>query len=138
MQVHTFLVYSINMNTKDDKNKNNKAHSECQDICPSENTLSIIDGKWSIKILHYLMNEQVLRFGELRSRIPDITQRMLTHKLRQLEDKGVVQRVVYPQVPPKVEYSLTDLGKSLKPVLDSLTTWSVQNKNGKHGAEERT
>ena len=84
------------------------------------------------------MNEQVLRFGELRSRIPDITQRMLTHKLRQLEDKGVVQRVVYPQVPPKVEYSLTDLGKSLKPVLDSLTTWSVQNKNGKQGAEERT
>jgi len=129
------------MNTNGQLNGTKFAHKECGDICPSENTLSIIDGKWSIKILHYLMNEQVLRFGELRSRIPDITQRMLTHKLRQLEDRGVVHRRVYPEVPPKVEYSLTVLGKSLKPVLDALTTWSVQNKSVKNvinGAEERT
>jgi len=95
-------------------------------MCPSEHTLSIIDGKWNIKILTYLMYEGTLRFGELKRRIPDITQRMLTHKLRELEASGIVARKIYQEVPPKVEYSLTDLGRSLRPVLDSLSRWSLE------------
>lgn len=95
--------------------------------CPSEETLAIIDGKWNIKILTHLMYEDVLRFGELRKIIPDVTQRMLTHKLRELENRGVIERTVYPVVPPKVEYRLTDLGRSLKPVLDALSAWSLEH-----------
>ena len=97
--------------------------------CPSEETLAIIDGKWSIKILTYLMYEGTLRFGELRKIIPDVTQRMLTHKLRELESRGVIERTVYPIVPPKVEYKLTELGQSLKPVLDSLSEWSLRHES---------
>ncbi len=93
--------------------------------CPSEKTLSIIDGKWNLKILLSLTYEGTLRFGELKTRMPGITQRMLTAKLRELEDRGVVARKLYPVVPPKVEYSLTDLGVSLKPILDTLREWSL-------------
>jgi len=95
--------------------------------CPSEETLAIIDGKWSIKILTYLMYKGTLRFGELRKIIPDVTQRMLIHKLRELENRGVIERTVYPVVPPKVEYKLTELGQSLKPVLDALSEWSLKH-----------
>ena len=94
--------------------------------CPSEETLAIIDGKWSIKILTHLMYEGTLRFGELRKIIPDVTQRMLTHKLRELESRGVIERTVYPVVPPKVEYKLTELGQSLRPVLNALSDWSLK------------
>lgn len=97
--------------------------------CPSEETLAIIDGKWSIKILTLLMYEDMLRFGELRKLIPDVTQRMLTHKLRELESHNVIERKVYAVVPPKVEYRLTELGRSLKPVLDSLSEWSLRNES---------
>ena len=97
--------------------------------CPSEETLAIIDGKWNIKILTHLMYENTLRFGELRKIIPDVTPRMLTHKLRGLESRGVIERKVYPVVPPKVEYKLTKLGQSLKPVLASLTAWSVEHES---------
>jgi DNA-binding HxlR family transcriptional regulator len=95
--------------------------------CPSEETLAIIDGKWSIKILTHLMYEDTLRFGELRRIIPGVTQRMLTHKLRELESRDVIERKVYAVVPPKVEYRLTELGRSLKPVLDSLSEWSLRH-----------
>jgi DNA-binding HxlR family transcriptional regulator len=100
--------------------------------CPSEETLAIIDGKWSIKILTHLMYGGTLRFGELQKVIPDVTQRMLTHKLRELESQGVVERTIYPVVPPKVEYKLTELGRSLRPVLDTLSEWSL-----KHDARAR-
>ncbi len=93
--------------------------------CPSEKALSIIDGKWNLKILLSLTYEGTLRFGELKTRMPGITQRMLTAKLRELEDRGVVARKVYPVIPPKVEYSLTDLGNSLKSVLEALREWSL-------------
>lgn len=100
--------------------------------CPSEETLSIIDGKWNIKILTHLMYEDTLRFGELKKIIPDITQRMLTHKLRELEARGIIERKVYPVVPPKVEYKLTELGRSLKPVLDALSQWSLDHEDTLH------
>ncbi|MDL4839972.1 winged helix-turn-helix transcriptional regulator [Aquibacillus sp. LR5S19] len=86
-------------------------------------TLSIIEGKWKLIILCHLGLIGTRRFGELRKLIPTITQKMLTNKLRELEQDGVVHREVYPVVPPKVEYSLTEQGKSLHPILHMLEEW---------------
>ena len=79
-----------------------------------EAAISLIDGKWKCVILWHLFNEGTLRFNEIRKRVPSITQRMLTNQLRELEQDGIIHREVYPQVPPKVEYCLTDLGQSLE------------------------
>src|SRR5262245_4368403 len=95
--------------------------------CYTERTLRIISGRWKILIVWLLFNE-VLRFSELARLLGEvtdlaITKRMLTQQLRELEEDGIVVRKVYPQVPPKVEYSLTPLGKSLRPVLDAMDDW---------------
>ncbi|MED4286845.1 winged helix-turn-helix transcriptional regulator [Priestia megaterium] len=88
-----------------------------------ELTLSIISGKWKIVILWILGKEGTKRFGELKSLIPGITQRMLVNQLRELEEDLIVHRKVYPVVPPKVEYSLTEKGESLIPILESMYEW---------------
>ena len=93
-----------------------------EDICPTETALDVIGGKWKGMILFYLY-DGTKRFNELRRLIPGITQRMLTKQLRELEGQGVVHREVYPEVPPKVEYRLTPLGKKLGPTLRSLRVW---------------
>ena len=90
--------------------------------CPVEVTLNVIGGKWKCLILHHLL-DGTKRFNELKKLIPTVTQRMLTSQLRELERSGIVHRKVYAQVPPKVEYSLTDLGKSLEPVLWAMHDW---------------
>lgn len=90
--------------------------------CPVEATLDVIGGKWKPLILFYLLQEP-RRFGELRRLMPNVTQRMLTKHLRELEAAGVVHREVYRQVPPKVEYSLTALGRTLEPVLTMMLRW---------------
>ena len=90
--------------------------------CPVEATMDVIGGKWKVIIIHHLLDE-TKRFSELRRLIPQVTQRMLTSQLRELERDGVVHREVYPQVPPKVEYSLTELGKTLEPVLLVMHDW---------------
>ena len=87
-----------------------------------EATLSLIDGKWKCIILFHLL-DGTARFNEIRRRIPCMTQRMATAQLRELEADGLVTRTVYPQVPPKVEYSLSPLGLSLTPILTALSTW---------------
>jgi len=97
------------------------------DDCPIEATLDIVGGKWKVLILFYLMKGTV-RFGELQRLIPKITQRMLTLQLRELEEDGVVHREVYRQVPPKVEYSLTEFGRSLEPILILMRDWGVTYK----------
>lgn len=90
--------------------------------CPVEKTLAIIGGKWKPLIVFHLLGG-VHRFGELRRLMPQVTQQMLTLQLRELERDGIVHREIYPQVPPKVEYSLTDVGRSLQPVLDMMLAW---------------
>lgn len=88
-----------------------------------EAAISLIDGKWKCVIIFHLMEEEVLRFNEIRRRIPGVTQRMLTNQLRDLEADGLIERKVYAQVPPKVEYSLSELGRSLQPILLALKDW---------------
>lgn len=94
--------------------------------CEKELTLSIIGGKWKMLVLWHLGKEGTKRFGELKSLMPGITQRMLVNQLRELEDHLIVHREVYPVVPPKVEYSLTKQGRSLIPILDSMYEWGKE------------
>ena len=85
---------------------------------------NILSGKWKITILWYIAEYEVQRFGELRRRLGDITQSTLTKQLRELEQDGFISRYIYPEVPPKVEYSLTELGKSFVPILTQMMMWS--------------
>lgn len=93
--------------------------------CPVELTLEIIGGKWKALILWHL-SYKTLRCSQLKRRLPRVTQKMLTQQLRELERDGVVHRKVYPQVPPKVEYSLTELGSSVVPLLQQMCEWGKQ------------
>lgn len=95
---------------------------DCSPACSVEATLSLIDGKWKGVILFHLV-QGTLRFNQIRRLIPDVTQRMLTNQLRELEVDGLIDRRVYPQVPPKVEYSLSPRGRSLEPVITALKLW---------------
>jgi DNA-binding HxlR family transcriptional regulator len=90
--------------------------------CPVEACTEVIGGKWKGKLL-YILFTGTKRYGELRKLIPDTTQRMLTLQLRELEEDGVIERKVYAEVPPKVEYSISKSGESLKPIIDAMWHW---------------
>lgn len=90
--------------------------------CPVETTLTLIGDKWKVLILRDLM-PGTKRFGELKKSIGSVSQKVLTAQLRDMEVNGLVHREVYAEVPPRVEYSLTELGRSLKPILDSMWSW---------------
>ncbi|PRR81162.1 winged helix-turn-helix transcriptional regulator [Clostridium luticellarii] len=91
--------------------------------CPVEATLSQIGGKYKAIILYYLLADKVLRFNQLQKYIPKATPKMMSQQLRQLESDGLINRKVYPVVPPKTEYSLTERGKTLAPVINSICNW---------------
>ena len=93
--------------------------------CPVEPTLTLISDKWKVLILRDLL-PGTKRFGELKKSIGHVSQKVLTAQLRQMEQSGLVNRKVYAEVPPKVEYSLTDVGYSLKPILDAMWTWGEE------------
>lgn len=93
--------------------------------CPVETTLTLISDKWKILILRDLM-PGTKRFGELKKSIGHVSQKVLTSQLRQMEESGLLTRKVYAEVPPRVEYTLTDLGCSLKPIMDAMWTWGEQ------------
>lgn len=95
--------------------------------CRVEDALEIIVGKWKPIILLYLLKEGTQRFSELKRNIPNITQKMLTKQLRELEAEDIIERVVYPQVPPKVEYSITTYGRSLEPILHAMHEWGTNH-----------
>ena len=95
--------------------------------CPVETTLTLISDKWKVLILRDLL-PGTKRFGELKKSIGHVSQKVLTAQLRQMEQSGLLTRTVYPEVPPRVEYSLTELGYSLKPILDAMSTWGENYK----------
>lgn len=90
-------------------------------------TLSIMNGKWKMVILYLLSEEKIIRFNELRRQIGRITYKMLSDQLKELEADGLIIRKEYPQVPPKVEYSLSKKGKSLMPILEAMCDWGVSH-----------
>lgn len=95
--------------------------------CPVETTLTLIGDKWKVLILRDLLPGKK-RFGELRKSVGNVSQKVLTAQLRAMEDSGLVSRKVYAEVPPRVEYSLTELGQSLKPILDAMQIWGENYK----------
>lgn len=95
--------------------------------CPVETTLMLIGDKWKVLILRDLM-PGTKRFGELKKSIGSVSQKVLTSQLRDMEEKGLISRKVYAEVPPRVEYSLTELGKSLTPILDAMREWGENYK----------
>lgn len=96
--------------------------------CPVETTLTLIGDKWKVLILRDLMTS-TKRFGELKKCVGNVSQKVLTVQLRAMEANGLVHREVYAEVPPRVEYSLTDLGRSLKPILDAMWSWGENYKS---------
>ena len=95
--------------------------------CPIRNVLDRFGDKWSVLVLLTLDGKGTMRFNELNSSIPDISQKMLTVTLRTLETDGLVSRKIYPVIPPRVEYTLTNVGKSLLPHINSLVHWALEN-----------
>jgi len=93
-----------------------------------EDALRVLEGRWKILILYHLFSAPVMRFSELRRAMSGVSQKMLVQQLRDLEQEGVIARQVYPEVPPRVEYRLTEQGNALLPVLKALQTWAVERK----------
>lgn len=100
--------------------------------CPVATTVALIGSKWKLLILRNLM-ARPWRFNELKKDLNGVSQKVLTDSLRSLEEDGIVTRTVYPEVPPRVEYTLTDLGRSLKPILDAMQSWGEAYKVGSAG-----
>lgn len=97
------------------------------ELCRVEDALDIIVGKWKPVIILNLLKNGTMRFGELKRSIPEITQKMLTKHLRELEEEDIINRVVYPQVPPKVEYSISEYGRELEPIMISMHEWGTKH-----------
>ncbi len=100
-----------------------------------EKALKLLEGRWKLVILFHLFGGRVLRFSDLERAIPAVSQKMLIQQLRQMEKDGIVRRIVHHQVPPKVEYGLTDWGQALCPALDALLSWAAQRESTDSAAE---
>lgn len=103
----------------------NNYNAENIESCPVAKVQKVIRGKWTMVIVYFLSKE-TLRFGELSRKMPNVTQANLTKELRMLEEYCIIHREVYREVPPKVEYSLTEIGRKLLPVLDALEEWALE------------
>jgi DNA-binding HxlR family transcriptional regulator len=113
------------------KGKEYTAVTAAQDV---EQAFKVLEGRWKLLILFHLFGGKVLRFSELERAIPAISQKMLIQQLRQMENDGMVRRIVHHQVPPKVEYGLTDWGQALCPALDALLKWAALREEITEGA----
>lgn len=123
-EVRTIFCLSIKMDTMDDLSTTAPAWR----ACAVSTTLEVVGGRWKAVILFYLLGG-TRRFSEIQRYLPGVTQRVLTMQLRELEADGVLERVVHPEVPPRVEYTLTAFGRSLQPVLLSLRDWGERHRN---------
>jgi DNA-binding HxlR family transcriptional regulator len=117
--------------------RKNRRTNHCHYGCAVEAALDVIGDKWKGVILFHLLDKPK-RFNEIRKLIPSVTQRMLTLQLRELEQDGVIHREIYPQIPPKVEYSMTELGKTLQPILLALRLWGkkIMEKESQLGQDQ--
>lgn len=122
--IRTKNAYSVEKDTVVAKARHSRF--DCDLGCPVEAAIALIDGKWKSIVMFHLL-EGTLRFNQIRRRISNVTPRMLTIQLRELEEDGLLVRKVYAQVPPKVEYSLTPLGRSMAPILQALKNWGDAN-----------
>ena len=107
--------------------KHNEIRNALYPDCPVRNVLSRVGDKWSMLVLFTLEGQPSIRFKELQRSIPDISQKILTATLKMLEADGLINREAFPEVPPRVEYSLTEKGKSLLPLIDTLLSWATDN-----------
>lgn len=107
--------------------KHNEIRNALYPDCPVRNVLSRVGDKWSMLVLFTLEGQPGIRFKELQRSIPDISQKILTATLKMLEADGLINREAFPEVPPRVEYSLTEKGKSLLPLIDALLSWATDN-----------
>ena len=117
------------------KNSDNFCEIDYAD-CPIQSAITLIGGKWKLPIL-YNLREGKKRFNELKRALPGVTQKMITHQLREMERDGLIVRKVYAEVPPKVEYSLTPIAKKLEPILASLCAWGSEHREA-HKVPEKT
>jgi DNA-binding HxlR family transcriptional regulator len=117
----------MHMVQKDQKQANNQPISPDHTFCPVQLALKMFGGKWKLVILWHLAAHDVIRYGELKKSIPDITHKMLSQELKDLEHYGLINRKEYHQIPPKVEYSLAEKGHRLIPVLEQIGDWAKEN-----------
>lgn len=101
------------------------------ELCRVESGLHMISGKWKTLILLQLLINGTQRFNELKRNLPGITQKMLTNQLRELEEDDLIERKIYPQIPPKVEYSISEYGRTLEPILDAMHEWASNHESHK-------
>jgi len=118
--VRTYVYHSTSIHTNGGKNMLRLYEDKLK--CEMELTVYLIGGKWKIPIL-WNLKEGTMRFGEIKRQLGSVTQKMLTQQLRQLEESGLVKRLVYAEIPPKVEYSLTEDAISILPILEQLSRW---------------
>ncbi len=104
-----------------------KEKSICfEESCPVSNALLVIGGKWKLQII-WILNKEHLRYGELKRKLSGISEKVLINQLKELTEDGIVKRIQYAEIPPKVEYHLTKTGKSLLPILEQMKDWSIKN-----------
>lgn len=117
-----------NANSKE-KCRAKRTHGAAPCFCPVRDILGRIGDKWSVLTMLELHKSEVMRFGELSKAIPDVSQKMLTVTLRELESHNLVTRKIYPEVPPRVEYRLTNVGKTLMPHIEGLIVWAMEHRD---------
>ncbi len=103
--------------------------------CPVATTVSVIGSKWKLLIIRNLL-DRPWRFNELKKSLDGISQKVLTDSLRTMEDDGIITRTVYPEVPPRVEYALSELGESMRPILDAMRQWGTEYKKSSLGSDD--
>lgn len=107
-----------------------------ENTCPMELGINILSGKWKLQILWHIHNKKIVRFNELQHNLGNITTKTLTEQLKELEKQQIINRTVYPEVPPKVEYSFTELGETLESVFQALCSWGIQYREALNSDEK--
>ncbi len=120
------MINNTNIDNEEVEIKNNLIFDEKS--CPVTATMQVLGGKWKAILINAIYHTSPARFGELKRSVKGITQSMLTQQLRELEDDGIISRKIYAEIPPKVEYTITEFGLTLGPIIQSMANWGVEYK----------